>query len=229
MHQDFFYEMLKYKPLLYKKILKEFSQESKKYEEDFFENSSDFLFSKNAEKQNLVFLLENPKIKQYLSKAKNDFSWDYTHEEKRLTLLSKKELEKLALYFGTSIHAQEIAHTVHKEKLLPLKNDLGDELYVYALERGQYMLLQLADILSKFDKDLALVERVKLHGQVALKIITSSWSDKEKEKLPLLIQKESQMEKDGFKFSENELHAIYFALKKILIKEITSEWQQCLD
>ncbi len=228
MQQDFFYEIIKYKPLLFSKLLQAFNQAY---------TQSLQSFQCQGLPQDCTFLLNHIDIKKYLfknsqnnesiSSEKNsdiiDFSWNYAKNEKRLALLKKEELEKLSLLMGICLHAKEIAHIVTRDELLALKQEIGQENYVFALERGQYRLHKLAEVFAPFDAHLPLTERIKIHGQACLLTVASHWSSREKEKLPAL---ETQ---SAHSLSPKQQEAVFFALKKILITEITSEWQQCLD
>ncbi len=213
MQKEFFYDLIKYKPLLYKKIVNEYSKKEARQ-------------SSNEITEGFDFLRENSQIKHFLNPEPIDFTWDYISEEQRLALLDEKELEKLAYYFGLSLHGRHVAKIILKDEVLSLKKELGEELYAFAVEKGQYTLLQLAELFSSFDTKLSLYERICLHGQEALKSVSHSWSEEQKQKLPKISTHVSQ---DMSKLSQKQLDTIFFALKKILIKEITSEWQQCLD
>lgn len=213
MDKNFFYEIIKYKPLLFKKMISEFYTVYNKAQMDDKYKGVDFLF-------------KNSQIKNFLHSRHTDFSWDYTQEEKRLSLLTKNELEELAFTLGLCVHSKEIVHTVLKEEVLSLKSELGEEFYLFTLERGQFRLNQLATLFKDADTHLPLIERVKLHGQICIQEIAVFWSDEEKEKLPNLTNAQSNVITN---ISEKQKQMILFAVKKILINDITSEWKQCLD
>ncbi len=217
MQKDFFYEIIKYKPLLFKKIITNY-QEQKLIE------------PLNKTFEGYEFLLKNPRIKEKLLSEQSSFSldynWDFTSENKRLALLSKEELSKLALVFGLCLHAKEIAQTLSKDTIQAIKNELSIEMYTFALERGQYRIPYLSEIFSQKNLQFSLLERIKLHGQLCVSFLADSWSEEEKEKLPSLITLQNT---DQTHFSSQEIERILSALKKILTTEITKEWLQCLD
>ncbi len=216
MRQEYFYEMLKYKPLLFKKLVAKFNHAHKdtaNIEVKFENNSFDFLS-------------QNFDILDYLNLNTFDFSWDYSTNEKIFTLLSKKELTMLAYYFGTCMHANEISLIITKEELHFLKQEISEKLYVYALEKGQYRAQNLAKIVSSFSQDLSILDKIKLHGQEALTLLAENWTEEEKAKLPKLSQAKCPEIQN---LNDRQKSNLINTLKKILIKDITSEWQQCLD
>ncbi len=216
MQQEYYYEMLKYKPILFKKLMDKFLFLHKNHPQ----SQIDF------EGKNFDFLKKNTEIVNYLKADSFEFSWDYTTDEQIFTLLSKEELINLAYLFGTCMHAKEISLILKKEELFALKNLIGDDLYKYALEKGQYKAQNLAHNFALFDQDLNIIERIKLHGQEALYILSANWPEEEKQKLPKLSELESEALS---KLNDMQKRSLISSLKKILIKDITSEWQQCLD
>ena len=66
--------------------------------------------------------------------------WDFTDESRRLAFLSAEELERLGKVFGVCVHAAELARIITREPVLALREALGEPLYRYGIQRGQYQL-----------------------------------------------------------------------------------------
>ncbi len=216
MQQEYFYEMLKYKPILFKKLMDKYTS--------MYENQPQLKIDYDG--KDFDFLNKNTEILNYLKLDKFDFAWDYSSDEQVFTLLSQDELVNLAYLFGTCMHAREIALILMKEELFALKSLIGEDLYKYALEKGQFKAQNLAHDFALFDQDLNIIERIKLHGQEALLLLSMNWTEEEKQKIPKLSELQS---KDIARLTDKQKRNLISALKKILIKDITSEWQQCLD
>lgn len=225
MHKDFFYELMKYKPKVFSAIVQEFLSTPKALPKT---EELHFLLDKEDQKHDIFFnaetLLSNKKIEAFLFPDKSDFSWDYSDERSHIALISSKDMYLLALYFGTAINAKEIAHILEREKVLSLKNELSPELYTFAIERGQFLFSSVCKLFTTLAKEVALGTRIKLHGRIALEVMSEHWSQVQKEKIPLFSEEIANLNLDfsSFmpQFTENEKQSIYTALKKIFNLEV---------
>ena len=66
--------------------------------------------------------------------------WDFADESRRLAFVGAEEAERLGLTFGVCVHAPELARIIAREQVLALREELGESLYRYGIQRGQYQL-----------------------------------------------------------------------------------------
>ncbi|MBR5998026.1 MAG: sulfate adenylyltransferase, partial [Deltaproteobacteria bacterium] len=66
--------------------------------------------------------------------------WDFTEESRRLALLDAANLKKLQKLFSVAVHAEEIAKIIVQAEVLAIRDSLGEDIYDYAMYRGQYQL-----------------------------------------------------------------------------------------
>ena len=154
--------------------------------------------------------------------------WDFADEIRRLALLPPPLLHRLGLVFGVAAHASAMARLVLHADVLSLRESLGEELYHYALYRGQYQLGAVAGLFSRHDTDLPLAGRAHLHGRQALALCVASWpealrmelADQEvlAEPVPAWLEQEP-----------NALRVLWAGLKKILLTEVAPSWAPCFD
>lgn len=162
--------------------------------------------------------------------------WDYAEESRRLALLPPKMLLRLAQVFGIAIHAPEIAHIVKKEQLLPLKADLGEELYHYALYRGQYQLGKIRELFFLLDRQETLCCRAMRHGIASLRACALAWAPELQTRTFARLAKNAAQDADLFSAplpaplrQEQNASRLWQALKKLLIHEVAPTWAQCFD
>ena len=133
MNKQFFYESLEKKSLLFSAILNFNLEQHKKTLP--YSNLENFLQTD--------FLTGNT-FKKY-QKPSPALFWDFADETKRLVLLDIQSLVKLARVLGVSLYAEEISHILDRKSVLQLQNELGKELYFYALERGKFRLHEIKE------------------------------------------------------------------------------------
>ena len=132
--------------------------------------------------------------------------WDFTDESRRLAFLSAEELERLGKVFGVCVHAAELARIITREPVLALREALGEPLYRYGIQRGQYQL-----------------ERMQRHGRLAIAICRAPWPAALKERAA------ENIEDAPPSVSPAVQRAVWFGLKKLLLKEVAPQWAPCFD
>ena len=101
--------------------------------------------------------------------------WDFTDESRRLAFLSAEELERLGKVFGVCVHAAELARIITREPVLALREALGEPLYRYGIQRGQYQLGSVRQFFLSRDVREPLLERMQRHGRLAIAICRAPW------------------------------------------------------
>ena len=108
--------------------------------------------------------------------------WDFTDESRRLAFLSAEELERLGKVFGVCVHAAELARIITREPVLALREALGEPLYRYGIQRGQYQLGSVRQFFLSRDVREPLLERMQRHGRLAIAICRAPWPTALKER-----------------------------------------------
>lgn len=154
--------------------------------------------------------------------------WDYAEESRRLGLVQAGHVRQLAAVAGVALHAQEVAQVVRRSECLALRRELGEELYAYALYRGQFQLGGVRRLFASLHSLLPLAQRCALHGVMALWVVARSWPEPYVARFaalaPPLPQGEALPD-----FGPAEGFALWLALKKLLLREVLPAWAPCFD
>lgn len=179
---------------------------------------------------NAAALWQSPTVRNLFPEEHQSANfWDFTEESRRLALLEPDTLAKLSRYFGVAVHAQAIALCVARDDVLALRNELGPELYAYALYRGRYQLGGLSDFFGKMHAKLPLVDRILLHGAQALALIRSMWPETLRQLAPETGQGHDAPLSPLPEVTHELQRALWFGLKKLLLKEVAPEWAPCFN
>lgn len=123
-----------------------------------------------------------------LSRPPEEGFWDFTDESRRLAFLSAEELERLGKVFGVCVHAAELARIITREPVLALREALGEPLYRYGIQRGQYQLGSVRQFFLSRDVREPLLERMQRHGRLAIAICRAPWPAALKERPPRILR-----------------------------------------
>ncbi len=148
--------------------------------------------------------------------------WDFTEESRRLAFLSGEERERLGSVFGVCVHAAELARIITRDRVLPLREALGEPLYRYGIQRGQYQLGSVRQFFLSLDVREPLLERMRRHGRLALALCCAPWPAALKERVAGAAE-------DAPPVSPAVQRAVWFGLKKLLLKEVAPQWAPCFD
>lgn len=146
--------------------------------------------------------------------------WDFSEESRCLAFLEQDTVNELAFFYGATLHAPEITRTIMRNDIAKLRDALGERVYLYALQRGQYQAPAARAEFSARHREMPLAERVPLHGGEALGLIMSAWPQ------PLQSRVRFTPPAD-MPLSPGLQKSIWFDMKKILLKEVASAWAPC--
>ena len=150
--------------------------------------------------------------------------WDFSEPSRCLALLDTATLDELTLFYGASLHAQEIARTIMGKDMVLLREHLGKRVHEYALHRGQYQTPWGRKIFLGRHHVLPLAQRARLHGQEALGLLLSTWPAALQSRVPARMREAPAAELP----SSPEVHqGIWFDMKRLLLKEVAPTWQPC--
>lgn len=162
--------------------------------------------------------------RRFLPAAQAGF-WDFGEETRRLALLPPEDLERLALTFGVCVHGAELARIVLREQVLAMREELGPELYLYAVRRGRFQLGSIRQFFLARDARESLAGRIRRHGRQAVVWCLDGWPEELRARCPGLPAGE---ERPG-DMSPAARRALWFGLKKLLVKEVAPQWAACFD
>ena len=167
-------------------------------------------------------------LRRHGAEGETSSFWDYAEESRRLALLAGSDLDALCRVAGAALHAPEIARTLRREEVLALRHALGEELYRYALHRGQYQLGGVRRLFARLHPSLPLAERCALHGSMALRLVASGWPAELARRFFSKFP-DAPLTQDVPEFGEAEIRDVWIALKKLLLKEVAPAWTPCFD
>ena len=164
--------------------------------------------------------------------------WDFAEESRRLGLLPPKLIYQAVLQFGVALHSDELSLLIAREDVLAARREIGPELFAYALQRGRFQAGSLSSLFG--DRHGALAARIRLHGRQALSLCCSVWP---RELLDICAARfdglapafSAASATDDIETSLDEAlpaearRAMWFAFKKILLKEVAPQWAPCFD
>lgn len=174
------------------------------------------------------FLTSNT-LKKYQKQNPAAF-WDFADETKRLALLDRQSLTKLARVLGVSLYAEEISHILDKNSVLQLQRELGKDLYLYALERGKFRLHELKELFKHTATSRPLMDKIIQDGEKMLSFCTLTWQEELKQNFTQRIQKTLPFltaciqEKTKMELAPAQFRLIWFSVKKLLIQEVNHSW-----
>lgn len=152
--------------------------------------------------------------------------WDFADESRRLAFLDADTLARLGMVFGVCVHAVEMARIITREQVLALREGLGEPLYRYGIQRGQYQLGGVRQLFLTRDVREPLLERVRRHGLLALALCRAEWP-------PALTSRTAHVFPEPVEEpdppSPAVRRAVWGGLKKVLLKEVAPQWAPCFD
>ena len=144
----------------------------------------------------------------------------------RLAGLDADTLARLGMVFGVCVHAVEMARIITREQVLALREGLGEPLYRYGIQRGQYQLGGVRQLFLTRDVREPLLERVRRHGLLALALCRAEWP-------PALTSRTAHVFPEPVEEpdppSPAVRRAVWGGLKKVLLKEVAPQWAPCFD
>ncbi len=232
MNKSFFSEILQRKPILLQKIcLFNACDPEIKFSENILQ-----LKEKGAD---LTSLAKIKAVKERYKVRKNHITyWDFTENTKRIILFEPEAIKQLALYFGVTLNADVLSKIILQEEVKKIKNELGENLYEFALMRANFMINKESKFFKIFyslSSDKVLVQKIILNGLSALYILCEHWPEYLKQRLETLLydfaleygieKKECETLFSDFNNPPSEIKKyIWYNIQKIAVKELKDLW-----
>ena len=159
--------------------------------------------------------------------------WNFSEESQRLALLDADTLKRVGLFFSAAVHAEEISHVIAREQVLTLRRELGADVLSYALKRGRYQVGTLRALLLAPGVPSDLPGRVRTLAATVLAVISSDWPEPLKalaaSRLPHVDSSPSSEDSPLPQLRREQRRALWFTMKKLLLREVAPEWAPCFD
>ena len=234
MHKDFFVHIIRHKPELFRSMLVFNGQGGARPDEvpaklrRITGVDVEALWANGRARRRLA---------DYGSSDGSGLFWDFAEESRRLALLPPQILARAVLQFGAALHADQLSRLIAREEVLAAREEIGPELFAYALQRGRFQAGSLPSLFG--DGHAGLAARIRLHGLQALSLCSSVW--------PRDLLDICAVRFDGLAtaFSDADAtdidsaldetppaearRAVWFGFKKILLKEVAPQWAPCFD
>ena len=181
-----------------------------------------------------VLLAAHPRLWRFFPMpAQRRVVWCFEPAPNRLALLPPPLLERLGVYWSAAVWAEEWARIIEKTCLAQLMEQIGPEVYRYAVRRGRFQLGGLRLSLWEAPKEAPARQRqwnaetFRRPGEKILALCLAQWPEslraawEEHWRRPL--PKEDPL-RQSISFS-----ALWFWVEKILCTEVAPEWQPCFS
>ncbi len=158
--------------------------------------------------------------------------WNFSEESQRMALLPPSVVARLGLFLSAAVHAEELSRVIARDAVLELRRALGADIVSYALKRGRYQIGSLRNSLLVPSAFGSLPLRVKLLAVAAPSLISEVWPDELRRlaepRFPRLTD-ETDAKRFEPALQREQRRALWFTMKKLLLREVAPEWAPCFD
>ena len=154
--------------------------------------------------------------------------WNFAEESQRLALMDAATLEKLGLFLSAAAHAEELSRVISGRQVLELRRNLGTDIMNYALKRGRYQIGSLRPSLLPPPASGPLDARIRALAAAALFLLRADWP----ESLQRLSAPRFPAVNEGAflpELTREQRTALWFTMKKLLLREVAPQWAPCFD
>ena len=223
MDHRFLEDIIAHKPQLFRAIL------------NFNRNVSDVPKELSSLGSSFTVLWHDPYFRRAWPSALSDHTgyWNFSEESQRLALLDSPTLERLGLFFSAAVHAEELSRIIAQKQVLELRQQFGQDILSYALKRGRYQIGGIREVLQVPVSFGPLVQRIRILAAEAPAMIGTGWPEELKVlALPRFPHMDGapHEEKRWFPHLRREQRrALWFTMKKLLLREVAPQWAPCFD
>ena len=160
--------------------------------------------------------------------------WDFAEETSRLALLPAQAVRDAALRFSAAVFAEDMARIIDRAQVLALREAIGADIVAYALRRGRWQVGSLRQSIASmpFTAGPPLHQRILGLARAILILTAQEWPAP----LRKLWFQRLGLDADTFtdlaalpQLSREQRRALWFTLKKILLREAAPQWAPCFD
>ena len=181
-------------------------------------------------------LAESNRAKARLHAGDTVGFWDFEEESRRIALLNADVFNELILSWGSAFCAPMLNRFILKKDVEILNRDIGGKYLDFARGKGRFTIGDIGEIIrveeeaapSEDMRSLVLKYGMRAHG-----ICSTAWPEalqaietrRIERHLPDLFEERSPLTP----VDPSHLRAIWFSMKKILLKEVAPLWTPCFS
>lgn len=155
--------------------------------------------------------------------------WDFSEEQRRLALLDAGTLRRSSLFFSAAVHGTEIARTIEAAAVRELRSSVGGDIVAYALKRGRYQVGTLADALRPEADGSSLPQRISRLADQLIPILSMDWPEGLRVRAISLGILPEMPDASVPAPGRDQRKALWFTMKKIILREVAPQWAPCFD
>ena len=156
--------------------------------------------------------------------------WNFSEESRRIALLDAPTLRKLGLYFSAAAHAGELSRVIARRDVLELRQSIGADTLAYALKRGRYQMGSLRQMLLPPPSCGSLPHRIELLASTSFSLLCADWPEELRNLAADILPRPETLSPDfSPQLRREQRTALWFTMKKLLIREVAPEWAPCFD
>ncbi len=157
--------------------------------------------------------------------------WNFYEESRRMALLSADTVERLCLFFSAAVHAEELSQVIARAQVLELRRRLGADVVTYALKRGRYQVSGLRAPLLVPASFGSLAERIDLLARTVPALVGEGWPEELRALAPPCFSAPKDQNDAAFvpSLRREQRTALWFTMKKLLLREVAPQWAPCFD
>ena len=148
-----------------------------------------------------------------------------------MALIGADTVERLCLFFSAAVHAEELSRVIARTQVLELRRRLGADVVTYALKRGRYQVSGLRAPLLVPASFGALAERIDLLARALPALVGEGWPEELRALAPSCFSAPKGMDDAAFvpSLRREQRTALWFTMKKLLLREVAPQWAPCFD
>ncbi len=156
----------------------------------------------------------------------DSFCLDFEPVHRRLALVSEVTLQKLFFYAGAALLHERITHIIAKDELAQLKEDLGKNVYFFAVKRAPFLVSTRPGLSSLEAPSPNLFVDLIRAAEECFSWCFGGEPQEITQRLMLKFPKRLKWHFDNNPTPE-EREAAWQFLHRILIKEVGPDWKSC--
>ena len=160
--------------------------------------------------------------------------WDFAEETSRLALLPAQAVHDAALRFSAAVFAEDMARIISRAQVLALREAIGADIVAYALRRGRWQVGSLRQSIASmpFAAGTPLPQRILSLARAILILTAQEWPAPLRKLWFQSLGLDADASTDFAalpQLSREQRRALWFTLKKILLREAAPTWAPCFD
>jgi len=152
--------------------------------------------------------------------------FDFTSPRRRLALVNEVTLQKLYFYVGAALLHERITRIISKEELEKLREDLGKNVYFFAIKRAPFLVADKPKLKSLETPTKEVFVDLIRAAEECFSCCFSGDPESVTRRFSLKFPKKLTWHFDK-KHSDEEREAAWAFVHRILIKEVGPAWKTC--